>query len=165
MNSILPPLKAIADTHASEAERASPSGPRQLAQPEPVHPVPVHAQPPPSPYAPSYSPPASQMSHMSVNEKAAQHNQYASQAPQPPPAYAQAPSTEVATALYAYNSTDPGDLAFQPQDRVQITQKLNGDCMLSPFYLMVDTTLISDTKGGVVATRALDRRVFSPQAT
>lgn len=163
MNSILPPLKAIADTHASEAEQAAPAATRELAQPQPVHPVPAQSQPP-APYAPSYSPPASQMSNMSVSEKAAHHNQYASPPPQAPPAYPQVPAVSMATALYTYKTSDPGDLAFEPQHRIQITQELNNDCMISPCP-WVQTRLTSVKQGGVVATRLLAKRVFSPQAT
>ncbi|KAJ5334888.1 uncharacterized protein N7506_004575 [Penicillium brevicompactum] len=126
MNSILPPLKAIADTHATEAERVSSPATRQLAQPEPVHPVPAQNQPP-APYAPSYSPPASQMSNMSMNEKAGQRNQYASPPPQAPPAYPQVPPVKMATALYQYRTQDPGDLSFEPQHRIEVTTELNND--------------------------------------
>ncbi|CAG8922372.1 unnamed protein product [Penicillium salamii] len=124
MNSILPPLKAIVDTHATEAERAAPAS-RQLAQ-EPVNPVPAQTQPP-APYAPSYTPPASQMSHMSMNEKAAPRSQYTSPVPQAPPAYAQTPPVRMATAQYTYSPADEGDLGFEPQHRIQITQELNKD--------------------------------------
>ncbi|KAJ5124253.1 uncharacterized protein N7515_008078 [Penicillium bovifimosum] len=126
LSSILSQLPA--DANAPRAVQASPSPPRQLAQPVPVQQAPVQSQPPPAPYTPSYSPPASQMSNMSVHEKAAMHNQYASPPPQAPPAYPQVPPVlGLASAMYAYTPTDPGDLALQPQDRIQITEHMNAD--------------------------------------
>lgn len=65
-----------------------------------------------------------------MNEKSDLHNQYASPPPQPPPAYPQVPQvTGLATALYAYTPTDPGDLAIQPRDRIQVIEHMNDDCM------------------------------------
>ncbi|KAJ5455090.1 hypothetical protein N7475_010211 [Penicillium sp. IBT 31633x] len=126
LSSILSQLPADSSANAPRAQASSP--PRQLAQPVPVQQAPVQAQPPPGPYAPSYTPPASQMSNMSVHEKAAMHNQYATPPPQAPPAYPQVPPVlGLATAMYAYTPTDPGDLALQPQDRVQITEHMNDD--------------------------------------
>ncbi|KAJ5565943.1 hypothetical protein N7535_007581 [Penicillium sp. DV-2018c] len=128
LSSILSQLPADSDANASRAVQASPSPPRQLAQPVPVQQAPVQSQPPPAPYAPSYSPPASQMSNMSVNEKVAMHNQYTSPPPQAPPAYPQVPpALGYASAMYAYTPTDPGDLALQPQDRIQVTAHMNAD--------------------------------------
>lgn len=160
MNSILPPLKAIVDTHATEAERAAPAS-RQLAQ-EPVNPVPAQSQPP-APYAPSYTPPASQMSHMSMNEKAAPRSQYTSPVPQAPPAYAQTPPVRMATAQYTYSPADEGDLGFEPQHRIQITQELNKDCMVDLVNRM-EPRLISDKQGGEAATQIPDRKVSSLRA-
>ncbi|CAG7929061.1 unnamed protein product [Penicillium olsonii] len=125
MNSILPPLKAIVEAHATEAERVSPAS-RQLSQPEPVQPTPAQAQPQ-APYAPSYTPPVAQVSNMSMNEKAAPRSQYTSPVPQAPPAYAQTPPVRMATAQYTYSPADEGDLGFEPQHRIQITQELNKD--------------------------------------
>ncbi|KAJ5769305.1 hypothetical protein N7520_003864 [Penicillium odoratum] len=88
-------------------------------------PEPVQAQPPPAPY----SPPVSQMQNASLNEKAPMpmHNQYAS--PQmAPPAYPQVPPIIcLASALYAYTPTDTGDLALQPNDRIQVIEHMNDD--------------------------------------
>ncbi|KAJ5306218.1 hypothetical protein PENANT_c024G00489 [Penicillium antarcticum] len=130
LSSILSQLPADSDTRAVQA-----SPPRQLAQPVPVQPV--QAQPPPAPYTPSYSSPTQQMANASVHEKAAMHNQYASPPPQnqyaspppqAPPAYPQVPPIlGLASAMYAYTPTDPGDLALQPQDRIQIIEHMNDD--------------------------------------
>ncbi|KAJ5766898.1 uncharacterized protein N7511_004514 [Penicillium nucicola] len=132
LSSILSQLPAGSET---QAVQALPSPPRQLAQPVPVQPI--QAQPPPATYTPSYSPPTQQMANTSVLEKAAMHNQYASPPPQnqyaspppqAPPAYPQVPPIlGLASAMYAYTPTDPGDLALQPQDRVQIIEHMNDD--------------------------------------
>lgn len=77
-----------------------------------------------------YLPPTTQMSNTSFNEKAQLHDQYASPPPQAPPAYPQVPSIlGLATALYAYTPTDQGDLALAPNDRVQVIEHMNEDCM------------------------------------
>ncbi|KAF4771632.1 hypothetical protein HAV15_004538 [Penicillium sp. str.  len=111
LSSILSQLPT--DPEASRAAHASPSPARQQAQPAPAQHVPVQAQPPPAPYTPSYSPPVSQM---------------ANAPPQAPPAYPQVPPVlGVASAMYAYSPTDAGDLALQPQDRIQITEHMNDD--------------------------------------
>lgn len=62
------------------------------------------------------------------------HNQYASPPPQmAPPAYPQVPPIlSLASALYAYTPTDAGDLALQPNDRVQVIEHMNDDCMFRP---------------------------------
>ena len=132
LNSILSQLPDEADARAALA-RQQPRQPSPLQPaplPEPVQPVqPVLAQPPQAPY----SPPTTQMSNTSFNEKAQLHNQYASPSPQPPPAYPQVPPIlSLATALYAYTPTDPGDLALSPNDRVQVTEHMNDDCMFRP---------------------------------
>ncbi|KAJ5428275.1 hypothetical protein N7445_009729 [Penicillium cf. griseofulvum] len=125
LSSILSQLPT--DSEASRAVHASPSPPRQPAQPVPAQHVPVQAQPPPAPYTPSYSPPVSQMSNASLNEKATLHNQYANQ-PQAPPAYPQVPPVlGLAKAIYAYTPTDAGDLALKPEDRIQIIEEMNQD--------------------------------------
>ena len=52
-----------------------------------------------------------------------------SPAPLPPPAYASGPQVlSIATALYAYQPTDAGDLALQQNDRIQVTEHMNNDC-------------------------------------
>ena len=45
----------------------------------------------------------------------------------PPPPQASWPPLAQATALYAYDSTDDGDLALQPNDHINITEYLNAD--------------------------------------
>lgn len=49
--------------------------------------------------------------------------------PAPPPAYAAPPPSmpplAQATALYAYNGTDPGDLELQPNDHINVTEYMN----------------------------------------
>ncbi|KAJ5197929.1 uncharacterized protein N7498_007046 [Penicillium cinerascens] len=124
LNSILSQLPDEADARAALARQqprqTSPLQPAPL--PEPVQPVPTQL-----PQAP-YSPPTTQMSNTSFNEKAQLHNQYASPSPQPPPAYPQVPPIlSLATALYAYTPTDAGDLALSPNDRVQVIEHMNDD--------------------------------------
>jgi hypothetical protein len=131
LNSILSQLPDEADARAAVARQqprqASPlqqPAPSPAPLPEPVQPI--HTQPPQAPY----SPPTTQMSNTSFNEKAQLHNQYVSPPPQPPPAYPQVPPIlSLATALYAYTPTDAGDLALSPNDRVQVIEHMNDDCM------------------------------------
>ncbi|EKV19252.1 Src homology-3 domain [Penicillium digitatum] len=126
LSSILSQLPT--DSEPSRAVQVSSPPPRQQAQPAPAQHVPVQAQPPPAPYTPSYSAPVSQMSNASINEKAYSQNHYASQPPQAPPAYPQVPPVlGLASAMYAYTPTDAGDLALQPQDRIQVTEHMNDD--------------------------------------
>ena len=51
--------------------------------------------------------------------------------PAPPPAYAAPPPSmpplAQATALYAYNGTDPGDLELQPNDHINVTEYMNAE--------------------------------------
>ncbi|OQD77203.1 hypothetical protein PENDEC_c003G06798 [Penicillium decumbens] len=126
LNSILSQLPDETDAHAAVA-RQEPRQTSLMQQPAPSPsplPEPVQAQPPPAPY----SPPTTQMSNVSFNEKAQLHNQYVSPSPQPPPAYPQVPPIlSLATALYAYTPTDPGDLAMSPNDRIQVTEHMNDD--------------------------------------
>lgn len=54
-----------------------------------------------------------------------------SPAPLPPPAYAQSPPVlAIASALYAYQPTDTGDLALQPNDNIQVLEHMNNDCKI-----------------------------------
>ncbi|EGE00028.1 [PSI+] inducibility protein 3 [Trichophyton interdigitale] len=72
----------------------------------------------------TYSPPAAQLSRISLNEKA--ESPYSS--PPPPPTYSSAPPVlSLASALYAYTPTDAGDLALQPNDRIQVLEHMNND--------------------------------------
>ncbi|KNG89961.1 SH3 domain protein, partial [Aspergillus nomiae NRRL 13137] len=95
--------------------------PVQRHQPPVAAPTPI--QPSPAPY----SPPTQQFANTSLNEKAAYQPPPQHYTP-PPPAYPQAPPVlSVANALYAYTPTDPGDLALQPHDRVQVLEHMNAD--------------------------------------
>lgn len=51
--------------------------------------------------------------------------------PAPPPAYAAPPPSmpplAQATALYAYNGTDPGDLELQPNDHINVMEYMNAE--------------------------------------
>ncbi|KAJ5909688.1 hypothetical protein N7504_004331 [Penicillium tannophilum] len=121
LNSILSQLPDESDARSAPRHReATPVMPTPSPLPEPVQ-----AQPAPAPY----SPPVSQMHNTSLNEKAQMHNQYASPPPQmAPPAYPQVPPIlSLASALYAYTPTDAGDLALQPNDRVQVIEHMNDD--------------------------------------
>ncbi|THC90460.1 hypothetical protein EYZ11_010082 [Aspergillus tanneri] len=121
-------LSSILSQLPSENDR-SVSAPRQQLPSPPVV-APVQAQPAPAP-AP-YSPPTTQFTNTSLNEKANYQppptpQQYANPTP-PPPAYPQVPPVlSIASALYAYTPTDPGDLALQPNDRVQVLEHMNAD--------------------------------------
>lgn len=119
-------LSSILSQLPRENERQT-SVPREstpVQQPPP--PVVAPVQPPPAPY----SPPTNQFANTSLNEKATYQppptpHQYPSP---PPPAYPQAPPVlSIASALYAYTPTDPGDLALQPHDRVQVLEHMNAD--------------------------------------
>ncbi len=74
------------------------------------------------------------------SEKQQQDSYYASPPPEPqaqpgppPPAYnapppqANWPPLAVATALYAYSSTDAGDLELQPNDSITVTEYMNAE--------------------------------------
>lgn len=105
------------------------------------------------------------MAKASLDEKAALRNQYTSPAPHPPPAYPQVPPICVATALYAYTPTDAGDLALQPQDRVQVLEHMNDDCMICPASLLLMLELTRMLQGGVVATSGPALKASSREAT
>jgi len=47
--------------------------------------------------------------------------------PGPPPSQANFPPLAHATALYAYNSSDAGDLALQPNDQITVTEYMNAE--------------------------------------
>lgn len=88
--------------------------------------TPVHA-PIQSPVAPTTTSPAEPFSNLSLNEKT-QYPANPNPAP-PPPAYVSAPTIlSIVTALYAYAPTDAGDLALQPNDRIQVLEHMNNDC-------------------------------------
>lgn len=71
--------------------------------------------------------PADQFSSLSLKEHYAP---VPTPAPLPPPAYASTPQVlSLASALYAYSPTDAGDLALQQNDRIQVLEHMNNDCM------------------------------------
>lgn len=99
-----------------------------------------HISPSPSPMPQmnnlhiSSPPPLQQPQPTPFNEKSAyneqkQHAPSPAPTPQmpPPPAYNAAPGIAMARALYAYQPTDDGDLALNPQDRVTILEYMNAD--------------------------------------
>ncbi|KAI9855356.1 MAG: hypothetical protein M1813_009814 [Trichoglossum hirsutum] len=84
-----------------------------------------------APASPSPTP-VKQLEDMSLNEK--QKSSYApipSPVPQPPPAYTSAaggpPPLATASALYAFNPIDPGDLALLPNDRISVLEYTNDE--------------------------------------
>ncbi|TKA62563.1 hypothetical protein B0A49_10171, partial [Cryomyces minteri] len=71
--------------------------------------------------------------NLSMNEKQHSNGYYTPPPPSavaPPPAYpsslAPAPLAH-ATALYAYNPTDAGDLALQPNDTIKVSEYMNAE--------------------------------------
>ncbi|KAF7590746.1 hypothetical protein BBP40_002484 [Aspergillus hancockii] len=123
LNSILSQLPK--DNRNSERSVSVPQSQPPVQQYQPS----VAAQPPPQPSPAPYSPPTQQLANTSLNEKAGYHQPPPQHYPTPPPpAYPQVPPVlAVATALYAYAPTDPGDLALQPHDRVQVLEHMNAD--------------------------------------
>jgi hypothetical protein len=80
---------------------------------------------------PSSLTPVGQLADRSLNKKQEKENPYAptpSPVP-PPPAYTSAaegpPPLAVASALYAFNPLDPGDLALLPNDRISVLEYTN----------------------------------------
>lgn len=123
---------------------------RQLSQPQPPQPAPVPlpvqqtAPPPPvqqpivPPPAP-YSPPTNQFANASLNEKAPvqQHPP----PPGPPPAYGAPGVLCTATALYAFEYKDPGDLELRPYDKIQVLKYTADECMATVSDPLVYTWL------------------------
>ncbi|RMY72306.1 hypothetical protein D0864_10446 [Hortaea werneckii] len=76
------------------------------------------------------------MNGQANNEKKDNPYFQAAASPQPPPPAYNAPPPQAnwsqpplaqATALYAYNSTDEGDLALQPHDHITVTEYMNAE--------------------------------------
>ncbi|GME52627.1 putative sh3 domain protein [Neofusicoccum parvum] len=113
-------LSQLPDAPASRASSIAP-----VASPQPVAAIATPSLPirnsTPQVTQPSQPPPSN-------NEKV---GYYANNPTPPPPAYASTPPAPaalcVATALYAYQPTDAGDLALQPNDRVQVTEYMNAE--------------------------------------
>lgn len=84
-------------------------------------------------------PPTEPMAHLNINDNGthnekAEFYQPAHTPQQPPPAYntppppaANWPPLAMATALYAYSSTDAGDLELQPNDHITVTEYMNAE--------------------------------------
>ncbi|KAI4762046.1 NAD(P)-binding protein [Aureobasidium sp. EXF-3400] len=81
--------------------------------------------------------PTAPMANLNINrddEKKQGNNFYQpspAATPAPPPAYAAPPPSmpplAQATALYAYNGSDPGDLELQPNDHINVTEYMNAE--------------------------------------
>lgn len=116
LNSILSQLPNQTQLHAPIITQAG-------AIPAPVQ-SPVQSPEP----TPAFNPPVAQFQNASLNEKATTPQQQQYPSPAPPPAYAQTtPILSIASALYAYTPTDAGDLALQPNDRIQVVEHMNND--------------------------------------
>ncbi|KAF2744693.1 hypothetical protein M011DRAFT_470272 [Sporormia fimetaria CBS 119925] len=88
---------------------------------------------------PSPQPPVQQMASMAIkkepeSEKKVGYYSQDNNMNAPPPAYPTAPVAPVgpptlayATALYQYNAQDAGDLALMPNDKVVVTEYMNGE--------------------------------------
>ena len=127
------PAEGVSRQQQHTPEPAPVPVPVQQPVQQPPPPVQQPVQPPPAPYSPPpapYAPPTNQFANTTLNEKAPAPAQQYPSPPVPPPAYAQAPpALSTASALYAYTPTDPGDLALQPYDRIQVLEHMNNDCM------------------------------------
>lgn len=95
-------------------------------------PISVGAVPTATPTPGAPQPPSASMQNLAVNEK--QDSTYYQPSPiaspVPPPAYGGPPTLPPlaqATALYAYNGTDPGDLSLQPNDHITVTEYMNAE--------------------------------------
>lgn len=157
LNAILAQLPTETDARTAAArQNQTPPSPLQT-QPQPQ---PIQAQPPPAPY----SPPVTQTSNVSLNEKAPVYNQYATPPPQAPPAYPQAasaPSLGFASAMWAYTPTDEGDLALAPNDRIVVLEHMNVDCMFGERGLQQESRANMRMQGGAVATSVPAQKVSS----
>lgn len=80
--------------------------------------------------------PAAPMANLNLNDEKKQPNSFyqpsPAPTPAPPPAYAAPPQSmppplAQATALYAYNGTDPGDLELQPNDHISVVEYMNAE--------------------------------------
>lgn len=122
--------------------------------------TPAPTQPSPGPY----TPPTSQFANATLNEKSSLHNQFSTP---PPPAYQQGPPVlSVASALYAYTPTDAGDLALQPNDRIQVLEHMNNDCTAVCHFVIATRLLLTQYgQGGVVEMSEPTWKVSSLAAT
>lgn len=92
-----------------------------LPSPQPTF-TPAHTTP--------LSPPVTEMTTASLNEKQGSFYAPTPQSALPPPAYASSPAPSAlatASALYEYHPSDAGDLAILPNDRILITEFMNAD--------------------------------------
>ncbi|KAJ6157751.1 hypothetical protein N7470_005343 [Penicillium chermesinum] len=99
LSSLLSQLPTNENAARSVYQAQTSSSPASVAPPS------FHAQPPPT----------TPMNNLSLNEKAPLPEP-AAPPPQAPPVLA------VATALYAYTPTDPGDLALNVGDKIQVSE-------------------------------------------
>lgn len=96
-------------------------------------PISVGAVPTANPLPGAPQPPSQSMQNLSVNEKQQNTGYYQPSpvsSPAPPPAYGGPPTLPPlaqATALYAYDGTDPGDLNLQPNDHITVTEYMNAE--------------------------------------
>lgn len=66
--------------------------------------------------------------------------------------------------MYAYTPTDAGDLALQPNDRIQVLEHMNNDCKFS-FDKDYDICLSTNTtQGGVAEMSEQTRKEYSLEA-
>lgn len=122
--SLLPEQTSLS-VSTSEPPHLSPIS-RAALQPSPI--VPAPAQPVPVQVAAAAPPfPSSSPQPMSTPMDEKRQSPYPTPQPAPPPAYSYAAPLAYATALYAYNAADPGDLALLPNDRVAILEYTNVD--------------------------------------
>ena len=139
-------LEYLCDSSVISADQLSDLLSRVPAQTALHAPLSVGAVPPATQNGTLSPPPTSPMnnlnlSHTRTNGSIGSNNYFNQQppqpaqspSPQPPPAYAQPPSQAnwpplaQATALYAYTSTDAGDLELQPNDHITVIEYMNAE--------------------------------------
>ncbi len=112
-------LEFLCDTNVISSEQLS-SILAQLPAQTPLH-APLHGQ-----ANGATNTPVDQFSNMALKEG---YVPIPTPAPLPPPAYVPPPILAIASALYAYNPTDTGDLALQLGDQITVLEHMNNDCM------------------------------------